>query len=153
MTVSSELDREPPRGLSERSVRATMLRVPKVLPSGARVADASELFEDDHVHAALVVDESGRLCSVVLREDLLDRDPEDDAAAVGRLEERTIPVDAGLEAAWRAMCELGQRRRAVVDPESGRLVGLLCLKRSGSGFCTDADAAARAADRGSQTQG
>jgi hypothetical protein len=40
----------------------------------------------------------------------------------------------------------GQRRRAVVDDE-GRLLGLLCLKASGRGFCADADVAARARER------
>ena len=36
----------------------------------------------------------------------------------------------------------GQRRRAVVD-DSGRLLGLLCLKQRLTGFCSDDDVAAR----------
>jgi hypothetical protein len=39
------------------------------------------------------------------------------------------------------------RRLAVVDG-TGRLVGLLCLKRTLDGFCSDADVRARAVERG-----
>jgi hypothetical protein len=39
------------------------------------------------------------------------------------------------------MVRSGRRRIAVVEPD-GTLVGLLCLKQSGSGFCTDAGVAA-----------
>ena len=41
-------------------------------------------------------------------------------------------IDARL-----ALLENGIRRAAVVD-DGGRLLGLLCLKRHGNGFCTDA---------------
>jgi hypothetical protein len=153
MTPSRPVGLELPRHLSGRSVSETMLRVPKVLPSGALVADALEHFEDDHVHAALVVDPAGCLRSVVLREDLLGRSPSDEVADAGRLAERTVGIDADLEATWLAMRTHGQRRRAVVDPTTRLLVGLLCLKRSGSGFCSEADAAARATDRGSASCG
>jgi len=40
------------------------------------------------------------------------------------------------------MQRTGRRRLAVVDGE-GRLVGLLCLKASGSGFCSNEDVASR----------
>jgi hypothetical protein len=46
----------------------------------------------------------------------------------------------------RAMIASGQRRAAVVSPD-GRLLGLLCLKASGTGFCSDQDVRARALDR------
>jgi CBS domain-containing protein len=137
-----------PPDLSRRSVGEAMLRAPKLLVVGARVDEARTLFEDDHVHAALVVEADGRLCSVVLREDLEGRSASDDVAAVGRLEGRIVEVDADLETTRRSMAALGERRRAVVEPATGRLVGLLCLKRSGAGFCSDVGAAARAADRG-----
>jgi hypothetical protein len=35
------------------------------------------------------------------------------------------------------------RRRLAVTSEDGRLLGLLCLKASGRGFCSDEDVAAR----------
>lgn len=43
------------------------------------------------------------------------------------------------------MVRLGQRRLAVVDADN-RLLGLLCLKRDLSGFCTDSGFNARAQD-------
>jgi hypothetical protein len=53
----------------------------------------------------------------------------------------------GLQVAtWAGMVARGRRRLAVVD-DRGLLVGLLCLKRSGRGFCSAADVAARARDR------
>ncbi|MHC1558325.1 CBS domain-containing protein [Actinomycetospora sp. C-140] len=123
-----------------------MLRRPKVLPAAATVADARAVLADDHVHAALVVD-GGVLLAVVERGDLDPSVPEAmPAALVGRLAGRTVGPDADLDATWSAMAAQGRRRMAVVDGD-GVLLGLLCLKRSGRGFCSDADVAARAADR------
>lgn len=48
--------------------------------------------------------------------------------------------------AWRAMTTYGRRRRAVID-DRGLLLGLLCLKHTGLGFCSDADVRARADER------
>jgi hypothetical protein len=36
------------------------------------------------------------------------------------------------------MTQTAQRRAAVVD-DSGRLLGLLCMKKTGTGFCSDQD--------------
>ncbi|GLZ49187.1 hypothetical protein Acsp06_53720 [Actinomycetospora sp. NBRC 106375] len=123
-----------------------MLRRPKVLPASATVADARAVLADDHVHAALVVD-GGVLLAVVERGDLDPSVPAAmPAALVGRLAGRTVGPDADLDATWSEMAARGRRRMAVVDGD-GVLLGLLCLKRSGRGFCSDADVAARAADR------
>jgi hypothetical protein len=35
------------------------------------------------------------------------------------------------------------RRRLAVTSDDGTLVGLLCLKASGNGFCSDGDVASR----------
>ena len=43
----------------------------------------------------------------------------------------------------RAMTSTG-RRRAAVTSADGRLLGLLCLKASRAGFCSDQDVRARA---------
>ena len=51
--------------------------------------------------------------------------------------------DADLHATWEAMTG---RRLAVVDPQ-GRLLGLLCLKRSRRGFCSAEDVAERDRER------
>jgi hypothetical protein len=55
------------------------------------------------------------------------------------------PLDP-LEAARSHLVATGQRRLAVVD-RAGTLLGLLCLKRTGDGFCSDRDVASRAAAR------
>jgi signal-transduction protein with cAMP-binding, CBS, and nucleotidyltransferase domain len=123
-----------------------MVTSPKVCDHSAVVADLHDLFADDHVHCALVTDGS-RLLSVVRREDLGD-DPSLPASAVGTLRGRTVAASTDLGSVHRRMVQQGIRRLAVVT-EDGRLVGLLCLKRSGTGFCADDDVAARAAERSS----
>ena len=62
-----------------------------------------------------------------------------------RLHARCVGPGTDLVEAWNVMRSHGRRRLAVVD-RSGHLLGLLCLKRSGRGFCSDAGVAARAAE-------
>ena len=69
------------------------------------------------------------------------------ALTVGRLRGRVTRPDADLAATWKAMTAQARRRLAVVD-DRGDLLGLLCLKRSGLGFCADTDVRARVLDRG-----
>ena len=121
-----------------------MLTAPKVCGPDARVADLRDLFEDDHVHSALVAD-GRRLVSVVERPDLVGAPAEAPAARFGRLDGRTIAAQQDLVEARRLMLAERVRRLAVVD--DGELVGLLCLKRGGDGFCTEEGVAARAAER------
>lgn len=101
---------------------------------------------DDHVHMLLIVEKS-RLVATLIRGDIptsaLDHAP---AIAYGTLESRLIGPNEPAEHAWREMRDLGIRRLAVVD-EAGILLGLLCLKASGKGFCSDDNVAARAAAR------
>jgi hypothetical protein len=40
-----------------------------------------------------------------------------------------------------------RRRRLAVTSDDSRLLGLLCLKANGSGFCSDADVASGGQDR------
>ncbi|MGW7538296.1 CBS domain-containing protein [Amycolatopsis sp. NPDC054798] len=123
------------------TVGEAMLRAPKVLAASATVGEVRALFDNDHVHAALVV--AGQtLVSVVERPDLDGLPDELPASRAGRLTGRVVAPEAELYATWLGM---SRRRLAVVDG-NGRLVGLLCLKRSGCGFCSDADVAARARD-------
>ena len=136
-----------PAELVGRTVGEAMVRAPKVLDPSATVADLHAFFLDDHVHAALVVDGAGRLLSVVRPTDLDGRTPSQTAVEVGRLSGRVVSPDVDLVEAWDLMLRRGQRRLAVADAR-GRLLGLLCLKRSGRGFCSDAGVAARSpADR------
>jgi len=130
---------------SGTSVSDAMLARPKVCPADLTVAGARALFADDHVHALLVTD-AGLLLAVVERPDLADAPAGAPARHHGRLRDRVVGPGDDLVAIWRAMVAAHRRRLAVVDAE-GALVGLLCLKRSGRGFCTQADVDARARER------
>jgi CBS domain-containing protein len=130
---------------SGTSVADAMLARPKVSPADTTVARALALLADDHVHAVLVVD-AGRLLAVVERPDLVDAPPAAPAREYGRLAGRVVGPHEDLPATWRAMAAEPRRRLAVVDP-AGALLGLLCLKRTGRGFCAQADVDARARER------
>jgi CBS domain-containing protein len=127
-----------------RTVADAMLTIPTRHPLAASVREIGEFFRDDHVHAALIVSPAGYLAAVVERGDIADSQAPDAAAApLGRLAGRTVPAGASLAEAWRALDETGQRRAAVTSID-GRLLGLLCLKASRAGFCSDQDVYARA---------
>lgn len=129
--------------LSGTSVSDAMIRCPKLLGPTATVAQVREFFRDDHVHVALLVDR-GKLLAVVERSDLIDApSASSPAVTVGRLHGRVTGPDADLAAACERMRALGRRRLAVIDSR-GNCLGLLCLKRSGLGFCSDDDVRARA---------
>lgn len=70
------------------------------------------------------------------RTDSEDIDSEVPAATAGTLAGRTISPDAPLGRVHAEMVAREQRRLAVVN-DSTPLLGLLCLKRSRTGFCTD----------------
>jgi CBS domain-containing protein len=130
-----------PAGIG-RTVREAMIHHPKTCSPNASLADLHNLFDDPHVHAALVVDPAGTLVSVVERVDLVNVGPTDPASSYGCLSERCINADASLQRTQQAMSAAGRRRLAVIDG-GRRLVGLLCLKASGRGFCSDHDVRAR----------
>ncbi|MCD2195182.1 CBS domain-containing protein [Actinomycetospora endophytica] len=121
------------------------LRTPRLHGPGLSVGAARTVFLDDHVHALLLVDD-GVLVAVVERGDLVGVPAGARARSVGRLAGRVAGPDDDLEATREAMASRRQRRLAVVDA-GGRLLGLLCLKRHGRGFCSAADVAARDAER------
>jgi len=110
---------------------------------GATVREIADFFSDDHVHAALIVSAAGYLAAVVERADIAAYPPPDaPAVQFGRLDGRTVRAAADLAEVHRAMIAAGRRRAAVVSAE-GRLLGLLCLKASRAGFCSDQDVLAR----------
>lgn len=127
------------------TVADAMIHSPKVSPPATTVAQAREQFRDDHVHAVLLVD-GGKLVAIVERADIGAAPPGRPARLTGRLAGRVTAPDADLGAAWQAMTTHRRRRLAVVD-DRGVLLGLLCLKRSGLGFCSDTDVSARADER------
>jgi CBS domain-containing protein len=124
-----------------------MLTGPKVLQGSATVAEIRRLFSDEHVHVALLV-EAGRLVAAIERRDLLATiDGSLPARLIGHVTGRTVSPEAPLHDVFAAMRGAGLRRLAVVDG-NGILLGLLGLKASGLGFCSDSDVERRAADRG-----
>jgi CBS domain-containing protein len=133
---------------SAATVGDLVVRLPKTLGPAATVEEAWAAFEDDHVHLLLIT-EGGRLLGTLTRADLADLadfvDGSEPALRHAVLEDRTLPPALPAEEARQLLIERGERRRAVVDGD-GRLLGLLCLKRRLTGYCSDDDVAARAAD-------
>lgn len=125
------------------TVADAMLRLPTVHPADLSVADARAAYDGSgKTHLLLLVDARGLLVSTVTRAELeADVDPALPAATVGTLLDRTVSPDAPLRRVRQELVRRGQRRLAVVD-DSMRLLGLLCLKRSLTGFCTDDGVAA-----------
>jgi len=129
-----------------RTAAEAMLTTPARHPLSATVREIRDFFRDDHVHAALIVSPAGYLEAIVERDDIAGCQALDAAAApLGRLAGRTVPAGASLTEVLRAMTATG-RRRAAVTGADGRLLGLLCLKASRTGFCSDQDVRARALD-------
>ena len=127
-----------------RTAAEAMLTAPTRHPLSATIREIRDFFRDDHVHAALIVSPAGYLEAVVEREDVDGCDaPGAAAAPLGRLAGRTVAAGASLADVRRAMAVTG-RRRAAVTSDDGRLLGLLCLKASRTGFCSDQDVRARA---------
>ena len=129
-----------------RTVSDAMLTTPVRHPLGTTVREIRDFFDDDHVHAALIVGPAGYLAAGVERGDSAhSREPGATAAPLGRLAGRTVVGDASLPATQQAM-NATRRRRAAVIRDDGKLVGLLCLKATWTGFCSEDDVRARALD-------
>jgi CBS domain-containing protein len=134
----------------EQSLRVAdgMVTIPVTHDRDATVAEMRRLFLDEHVHMALLLD-GRRLVAAVERSDLDARLAGDAAArGIGSLRGRTVRPDASLLQALGSMRAAG-RRRLAVTVGSGELVGLLCLKASGTGFCSDDDVRSRRGCAGS----
>ncbi|BBG05099.1 MULTISPECIES: CBS domain-containing protein [Pseudonocardia] len=128
-----------------QTVASAMHTFPKTCGPATTVAQARELFGRPKVHALLVV-EGGLLRAVVERADLAGLAGDAPAVAAGGLAGRTVGPAADLRDTWDGMAREGRRRLAVVG-DDGRLRGLLCLKRTGRGFCSDEGIRARERER------
>lgn len=133
-------------------VTVAMHTTPNVWPPSTTVAEVRTVFADDHVHAVLIV-EHGRLLAVLDRTDvppddggMADRGP---AIELGTLAGRVVYDTVDLSQAHLMLAATGRRRLAVIDARR-RCLGLLCLKRDGTGFCTDEDVSARQRERGDE---
>jgi hypothetical protein len=105
------------------------------------------VFASRKVLAALLITDHGHLVSVIERgeteTDLRDQAP---AWSLGRISGRVTTATTPLAEARRVLDDTGGRRLAVVD-ERGALLGLLCLNRKRTGYCSDDDVDARARER------
>lgn len=120
-----------------RTVADAMLRNPTVHPADLTIGAARAAFGASPKLHMLLLAHDGVLVSTVVRADVDgDIDPAALAADAGSLDGRTVTPGTLLAPAHADMRRRGVRRLAVVDG-SARLVGLLCLKRSLAGFCTD----------------
>lgn len=145
---------EPAPIAPDLTVADAMISRPKVFGPDVTVAELATFFADDHVHLALIVgtDPAGRLLATVVRDDLTapaysgnTADDHRPARLIGRLAGRVVSPNAALAPVAQHLSDSGRRRLAVVA-DDGTLVGLLCRKRSGRGFCSDADVLARSLD-------
>jgi len=118
-------------------VADVMVRFPKTHDPGSRLAEIRAFFEDHHVHMALIVALDGRLVTTIERPDLAVVLPDSrPARELGTLVGRTVAPAGRLDVATAALLRERRRRLAVVG-EGGRLLGLLCLKKDGTGYCSD----------------
>jgi hypothetical protein len=130
------------RPLAAAVVADAMVTSPATHPGDTTVGRLREFFADDHVHMALLLD-GRRLVAAVERRDLdAVLDERAPARGLGPLPGRTVAAGTPV---WQALGSLraSGRRRLAVTNERGELLGLLCLKSTGGGFCSDADVAER----------
>jgi CBS-domain-containing membrane protein len=131
-----------------------MLRHPKVLDIRATVDEARAALTDDHVHMVLL-SQGSTLVGTLVRADLPPPIQRSDQRSVegsgpalpwSTLRDRTVPSATSADTVNKLLIERGLRRLAVIDHD-GTLLGLMCLKRSRTGFCSDEDVASRAQSR------
>lgn len=118
------------------TVADAMVRRPKTFPLDATVGEALAAFENSHVHMLLLTHDH-TLNGTIVRRDLTPA-PSGNAPLLelAHLAGRTASPRAPLTPVRERMIEQGLRRLAVIDPHR-TLLGLLCLKRTLTGFCTD----------------
>jgi CBS-domain-containing membrane protein len=125
-------------------VADAMVTCPKTHGLDTVVDEIRAFFVDDHVHMALIVASDRRLVTTIERPDLpASSSGSSWAVELGALPGRTVAPSAALDAVTAALLRDQRRRLAVVD-DRGRLIGLLCLKKSGTGYCSDGDVRERA---------
>jgi hypothetical protein len=127
-----------------------MLRHPKVLDAQATVDEARVALTDDHVYMVLLSQGSTLVGTLVCTDlpPLIQGSGQGSGPALlwSTLRNRTVPSSAPADAVQELLIARELRRLAVVDHD-GTLLGLMCLKRSRTGFCSDEDVASRAWSR------
>ncbi|MBF4160845.1 CBS domain-containing protein [Nocardioides acrostichi] len=122
------------------------VRSPTTHPADATVGDVRTFLAGEHVHLALLVDDAGHLVAAVQRDDLHGLDDAAPASEAADLAGRTVRADLPEPDLAAAFVGGASRRLAVVD-DTGRLLGLVCRKRSGHGYCSDAGIRSRRDER------
>lgn len=137
--------------MNAETVADAMLRDPTVHPAGLTVDEARQCFRASPKTHLLLLVRDGVLLRAVTTDDLTEQVPgSDPVLAHGSLEDRTVGPDVPVGPLREAMAGTGVRRLAVVDSDMS-LLGLLCLKKSLTGFCTDESVAAMRAARRSDS--
>jgi hypothetical protein len=123
-----------------------MITTPKTHRCDVTIGTIRVAFEDPHVHMILLARDRV-LHGTLVRTDIPATAPNPcPAIELATLHGRTIAPTANLDALWQQLETSGQRRIAVVD-DANTLLGLICLKRDRTGFCTDDDVRSRAIER------
>lgn len=138
----------PTRDGRVRVVADVMLTDVKRSGVDTTVRELRVLFENAHVHMAVIVD-GDVLLGVVDRADVLPEHHDEMLARHlgGDGPSGVVGPDTALTDAWETLLTSGRRRLAVVGPD-GTLLGLLCLKHGRQGFCSDRDIHARRVESG-----
>lgn len=149
-SLTERVDDELTPGRPDPRVGDVMLRRPKVLDAQATVDEARVALANDHVHMVLL-SQGSTLVGTLVRADLpppIQGSDQGSGPALpwSTLRNRTVPSATSADAARELLIDRGLRRLAVVDHD-GTLLGLMCLKRSRTGFCSDEDVASRAQSR------
>jgi CBS-domain-containing membrane protein len=149
-SLTERVDDEQNHAVPCTPVSDVMLRHPKVLDAQATVDQARAALTDDHVHMVLLT-EGSTLVGTLVRTDLphpIQRSDQGSGPALpwSTLRDRTVPSATSADTVNKLLIERGLRRLAVIDHD-GTLLGLMCLKRSRTGFCSDEDVASRAQSR------
>lgn len=125
----------------ETTVREVMLANPKTLSADASIAEARAALGNDHVHMVLLT-EGRTLGGTLTRTDLPPAGSDGLALFWSTLSGRTVSPETPTRVVQDLLIERGLRRVAVVDAD-GSLLGLVCLKRRRTGFCSEADVVSR----------
>lgn len=126
------------------TVGDAMLHHPTVHGADLTVGEARAVFADSAKTHLLLLVRDGVLVGAVSRHDVDVATHAEDtapAATIASLDGRTTTPDVPVGPLRESMAGTGLRRIAVVDEEM-HLLGLLCLKASLTGFCTDEGVAA-----------
>jgi predicted transcriptional regulator len=119
-------------------VRDVMVRRPKTLAADSTVADLRAHFENPRVRTALLTDD-GRFAGAIAPEELPDSAAgAEPARSYVAADVPTVGPDVRMADALALMERRGDHRLVVLGDDRETLLGLLCLDKTGAGFCVEA---------------